>query len=551
MTRAKPASRPSPPEAPPPPIERAGRGTLQSRLFWAAFAAIVLVGVFLRVWQIGGQFVLDDEMHAIRALSRHPASYILTHFFNSDICIPQTIFLKIVSGLSPLTETSARLLSLAFGIALLFWPLLLRRQASAGALLILAAMTALHPLLVLYSRYERQYIVVVALATASLLCFHRLCETGRRRLIVLHALLAAMAMYFHLLAAPTVCAPLALAIASNLLGGFPLGRKFRLPDIALGALVLGVTLAATLGPPVAVDHQSLTSKSMKAALAAPTFYVSALMFLGVKNAWLGAPALLVLVLGVARLFRENRPLASIIAIPFVLQLAAMIILRPSMLDVPDVFVRYTFWELPLLLYCFVAGLGAIGQAAGRMLPAAAGVELTIAAVWLALSPTWAFAYRHNNFMFPYMYQRMVVGRERYIPKIYPALASLPEPGAVAEAPWIYFKDVTPWPDYQAVHRRDVYAILLSDMYRSHPRLNQNEDGVRGERLRFGKFITIDDAGRNPEIRFLVFHLKPAEEYGPADCIPVMNMSVIRSRIDPMIWRRAYADDDIEAYIKRR
>ena len=70
---------------------------LQSRLIMAIFLLIVGFGSFVRLYQIGGQFVIDDEKHSIQALVWKSNTDILTHFSlpdKSDYCIPQTIFLK-------------------------------------------------------------------------------------------------------------------------------------------------------------------------------------------------------------------------------------------------------------------------------------------------------------------------------------------------------------------------------------------------------------------------------------------------------------------------
>jgi len=63
----------------------------------AAFAFAVVAGAWLRARQLAHQIVAGDEIHALKALLEHSYGYLFTHFFENDICIPQTLIAKLVA----------------------------------------------------------------------------------------------------------------------------------------------------------------------------------------------------------------------------------------------------------------------------------------------------------------------------------------------------------------------------------------------------------------------------------------------------------------------
>src|SRR5215831_3567124 len=62
------------------------------------FVLAIVVGVVLRLHQLGSQVIADDETHALVWLRGHPSyGSILVHLKSEDVCIPLTLFYKLAS----------------------------------------------------------------------------------------------------------------------------------------------------------------------------------------------------------------------------------------------------------------------------------------------------------------------------------------------------------------------------------------------------------------------------------------------------------------------
>jgi hypothetical protein len=159
---------------PPPP------GGSRPRPWSAALAAAatllaLALGVTLRLWNLSGQILGGDELHAVRAALSQPLAAILTTYQLADSCIPLTALdrLLVDHGVA-LTEWVLRLPVLACGLAaLVALPALAWRHLKPAARPLFCGLLAVSPLLVLYSRIARPYMPATLLSFTAVMAFDR------------------------------------------------------------------------------------------------------------------------------------------------------------------------------------------------------------------------------------------------------------------------------------------------------------------------------------------------------------------------------------------
>jgi hypothetical protein len=148
----------------------------------AAFALLaVAAGIALRFWNLGGQVLGGDELHAVRAALSQPLPALLTTYQLADSCIPLTALDRLLldRGVA-LDEWRLRLPVLASGLAALaVLPALGRRRLEPAARALFCALVALSPLLVLYSRIARSYMPATLLSFAAVMAFDSWWAPGR------------------------------------------------------------------------------------------------------------------------------------------------------------------------------------------------------------------------------------------------------------------------------------------------------------------------------------------------------------------------------------
>ena len=191
-----------------PPDRRLGRD-------WQWLLPPIALGAFLRLFRLGSQLLLYDELHAPRTVVRLDLPAILTHYLPSDNSIPLTALYELLVGQGvALTELLLRLPSIVAGLlALVVVPAALWRRLGREAGLCAAWLVAISPGLVFYSRIARAYMPAVLLAFAAAIAFDSWWRTGSGRSGAGYVLAAAGAAWLHLGASPIVAAPLLWAAA--------------------------------------------------------------------------------------------------------------------------------------------------------------------------------------------------------------------------------------------------------------------------------------------------------------------------------------------------
>ena len=208
------------------------------------FIPPVLVGLFLRIWGLSGQVLLDDEWHSLTFVQDKSFLDVLATHGSGANCIPQNLINWLWLHTVGWTETLLFLPSVLCAAAgLLLFPALVARLAGRTVALFFAWLLAISPCLVFYSRIVRPYSMVLFFGFLALLSLALWTRTGRRRLLLVYAVAGFIAVYFHLYAALPVLAPLAALLALVL---FRSRRLADTPWISARALVGAGLLLATL-----------------------------------------------------------------------------------------------------------------------------------------------------------------------------------------------------------------------------------------------------------------------------------------------------------------
>ena len=482
-----------------PPVSSPPLAATARPLWLGATAALLAVGAYLRVDQIAAQVLIDDEWHAVHQVLQRSPAQMFREFGWADYSIPLGILDWYASRWFGLSETLMRLPMLACGLAtLVALPVFVAQRTSKATVALFAALLAISPLLVIYSRMARPYAITLLLGWIAHAAYQRYhtATGGAWGMGVIYALAAALAIWLHPIAAPFALAPLVWGLA-DLRHARACPRATRFLRLAALALPTGALVAALVLPPVFANPGSLTGKS---GVDMPN--VATLV--GALYAWLGTPSTgvvfvcVALALYGAREVARTFPEARTGALGVVLTAAAVMVARTMWSFNPITFARYLLPFVPLLLLAVATGStrlahrlaalpagrpGFVHSAAGGEMPpgvislsrrmlfvAAAGVPLAALAATTPLAPML----RHPNLQtlhFAYYFD-FRPERNPYVPLLdviplspfWTSLAAHP-PGSlrIAAAPF-YFESYN-WdaPRWERLGRQGVVPALLTGL----------------------------------------------------------------------------------------
>lgn len=420
----------------------------------------VAVGALLRLWNLHNQILADDELHLVRTALTQPMGKILTTYQKVDATIPlSALYRGLVESGVRLTEMNVRLPALLSGLLLLVLaPLWADRRLGRGTAIAFAWLLALSPGLVLYSRIARSYMPVVLLSFGAAVAFESWWRNGGWRRGAAYAALAALAFWFHPVAAPLVLSPLVFGLIAD--------RRRALQVVGLGAAT-GIAFLVFLLPALGSFQEVIRAKHQEVELTRAVWGAVAQLQAGTGVQllaglfWLGAG------FGLLRLLEEERPLAAFTGLLVAGQLAGLLWISPLGLDAPLIFHRYALVALPWILLWVAVALGRTWWRSGwrdwdpRAQAAAAGLLVAVltASGPLADPTLWRSPFPHHDDRLAFYVPRPRVP----LPPVYRKL----EPGAVVEAPWIPVWRVSrAVPLYQEAHGREVIVAspepLLAD-----------------------------------------------------------------------------------------
>jgi hypothetical protein len=436
-----------------------------------------LVGTLLRLWNLHNQILGDDELHLVRTALTQPVGTILTTYQKVDACIPLSALYRglVESGLR-LTELNVRLPALLSGLALLvIAPLWADRRLGRGTAIAFAWLLAVSPGLVLYSRIARPYMPAVLLSFGAAVAFEAWWRSGGWQRGAAYAVLAALAFWFHPVAAPLAFAPLVF-------GALSVRDRRRAAALAGLAAVTGLATLAVLVPSLPSFLEVLGAKHQELELAPNAW--GALVQLQAGTAvplvaglfWLGAG------LGLFCL----RKLGAFTGCLVAGQLAGLLLVSPLGLNAPLIFYRYALVALPWVLLWVAAALGR-SWAAGVVV-----ISLFAATGPLADARLWRSGFPHHDDSLAFYVPRPSAP----LPDLYRRLG----PGTLLETPWIPVWRVSRAVYlYQEVHGREVVVAAADPI-------------LRDRRLAFRNLVPVTPAAfLASRARWLIVHRNFAAE----------------------------------------
>lgn len=480
-------------------------------------ALVVAVAAWLRLHQLGMQVAVDDEWHSLHAVLNFGYRHIFLHFGGADHCIPLTLFYKLVADTVGLGDWGLRLPSVLAGLATVaLVPAWLQSRSRDGELLLYAALLAVSPLLVHFSRFARPYALSTLLAVAALMSIAAWHRTGRRSGAVLYVVTTALAAWFHPLTLP-FCGAAGLwvlgvrLVAARRAGFVPVWRA-----LAVGAAAVLLT-AALIGPPLWTDWGALAGKAGEHAVSLATVRDAWALFAGTASGWVSLVFLALTATGGVVALRRDAGLTGMMLAAATTLALAVVVLQPAWVSNGQTFARYLLPALPLILWWSALGLAAV---VNRLIPsriACAGLAIALLAAWILAGPLPEQHGRVNSFMghkayvFDFdpqtnVYRNLV--RPVEVPAVYRRIAeSAALDGVpVVEVPWRYVSHHDPFWRFQQVHGNPVRVGMRHGVCVDAP---PKGEYARGDaRLDLSGSVHLADLLENPGRRMIVaFHTR--------------------------------------------
>lgn len=539
----------------------------RDRVTWLFLLAVALViGMFLRAYQLDIQILLDDEWHALNKLLRATdARDIATHFGLADYSIPLTLYYRFLYLHGGLTDWGMRLPMLLAGVGLLLAaPWLTRAILPLPTRTVWVALMALSPLLIYHTRTARPYAITTLLCFVAIFAFRTWWQRRERRArwAVFYVAATALAGWLHLIALSFALSPFlyygVFALRACLrTAERPLGLR-RLRDLILLGMCVALPLAAALLPPLIGDAASLAAKTGTDSATPESIYRTLLICFGISSPWLLALLLALCATGVRSLWRRERDLVGYLSFVVLVGIAAIVVSKAAWLQHQLNFARYIQPAVPFLLLALAEGIvRALTYVRSGNLQAA-GALIALAGIYVA-GPIPGYLYNPNQFMtdqyFQFDYDRaynpyFTVLPQGPIPDFYRQLGEAPPRSlTLIETPWSLETNHDPQPLYQAVHRQYIKIALttpecgVSD-YGNYP------DSARGMQL--GRFVHLSALlrGETAGADYLVVHLRAwPEPQQPPSGWP--DLSLCLPQIEQLFGAPTYRDEDIEVFALKR
>lgn len=445
--------------------------TLRDRRAWAWLALAVLAfaaGVWLRLWQLRSQVLIDDEWHAVRMLIGADAKTIATHFGFADYCIPLTLYYRWLYDHGALSEWQMHLPLAIAGIAtLVVLPWLMRGKLAWPVRAVWLALLAVSPLLVYLSRTARPYALDCLCAFVAIVAFERWDRERRIGWAIAYVIATVAAAWLHLLTIVFTLWPFVWFGVPALRDAWR-HSPHAFARIVVLAIATVAGLALALVPPLLGDWRAMAAKAGAGAVEGDTLYRALLMVFGISSPVLLVAMVALLALGIWRVWKRDRRFAAYVLSMGVAGGVTVALSHAAWVQHALTFVRYSLPVVPFVLWFVAEGLVFVVAQLRFSVLACATATLAIAGL-VAAGPIPRYYYYPNQFMGDALFQfDYAPDRNPYatlldlgpVPAFYRDLASRPA-GSITliETPSRlisnYFPDV--W--YQAIHRQNVkYAL---------------------------------------------------------------------------------------------
>lgn len=482
---------------------------------WVLLSAVIL-GAVLRTYQLSGQTLFGDEWHAVHTAISTGYLKILSSFGAADHSIPITLYYKLCSDTLGLSEWAIRVpFVLAGALTVLILPLLVRPLVSRSSADLFAWLLALSPTLIFYSRFARPYSITVLFGFAAAILFYRWWTTGNRLNGTLYIILTSAVGYLLLVAIPFALGPFVFFLTVTLIRRSQ-ERRHSIRRLLGIATVTAAPLIILLATPFLADFDSLANKAGHSSIAFPVWASAFRLLTGMEWSVMVILIGLLSVLGLAQMYWRTRLFAAYLMTLSLVQIMAILMIRPVGGTAPHILARYLLVLLPVLLLFTSVGLEAIIETIGarhnKWLRTALSVILC--AGFFAGGPILAVSYRPNNATGLTLMIHALFGKEyqsmlKRLPRFYKTLATHPAASlTIVEAPFHWPGDHIPL--YQQVHRQTVLMGLTDNLCGKVRNVHAQKSG-HGIHLETIVDLTDVQMLHNREVSFVVFHKQLQDE----------------------------------------
>ncbi|OAB60856.1 hypothetical protein AY599_25540 [Leptolyngbya valderiana BDU 20041] len=490
-----------------------------------AWAAVLGIGLWLRFWQIDLQILIDDEWHAVHRLMQASYREIFLSFGHADYTIPLTLWFKFLAETIGLSEWRMRALPLLFGSAtIVLLPWIMRPWLNREARWLFAALIAVSPLLIHFTRYVRPYALTVPLGFMAMVALWRWWHEGGRGWLVLFVVGAVACAWLH---------PLTLLFTGSALLWFLFQalwqiRQHRDWSAFFRIVPVGILVSVLAGllvlPPLLSDPSAMESKSGIHQIQWATFARAWELIVGSGSAPVAALAAALALIGAWRLLKRDAAFLAYWAFMSLVAVIVIVALEPAWIHHALVLVRYSAVFQPMVLLLIALGTLVLAELLVARLPTRHGEQPRSAphAALAALLPLGLFfagplpeVYRGINqftsnmrYHIDYKFERSVytpVMAEAVLPEVYERMAEEPGDWTLIETPWHFESHYSPLSEYQRHHQMPIRIGMMSGLCVdwTFGELEADDD----QTIRFDRFVFLNSLlhWRAEENRFVVFH----------------------------------------------
>ena len=507
--------------------------SIKSSHFLLIVVAIIL-GSFLRLFQITDQVVADDEWHSIHALLFREYNQIFTSFGISDHCIPLTVFYKFLSETIGLSETLMRFPQLFFGItSILIFPIFCREIINRKGMVIFALLLSISPLLIFFSRYIRPYSITVFLSFIGVMAFYKWWVGGKKKYAFLYVVCAALGSYFHLVVIPFLLAPFLFATGQLFFTEY-LKRVSELKRILKLAIVTLISIVILVGPPLYMNYFSIEKKIDAQTPSVSIVVHMATLFSGTSSLVLTGILFIISIFGLAKIFYKEKPFALYMAVVSLIHLLSILFIRPSGIVLGTILARYLLPVLPVFLLLVSIGLAEIRFFFNRRVHSFSVLLSTVflCSLLFYFGPIPRTYYHPNNWtnhmIFQANYNKAENAYVKYlkpkqIPGFYYKLGSLKANSiTIVEAPWRYEWQANELPFYQMIHKQKTLIGFVNDLC-ADEKFRLLEIPKESKGMNFKNYVFLSDYEKviSKGVEYIIFHkTMRGDKFSDTDGTPI-------------------------------
>lgn len=497
-------------------------GNAKKRSYFIILSVIVLIGAFLRFYQINDQVLGDDEWHGINVASVHSYSNILSSFHESDNCIPLTLFYRVLMDSVGINELNFHIIQLLFGLAaIIILPLLVLKIVGIQASLIFCFLLSISPQLIYYSRYARPYSIVAFIGFVSVVCFYYWIKSGGKACLILYIVGTVLSSYLSILTIPFLLFPLLFALI------YYVKNRSRgdLPYSLISVVVSGIAVAAGILAcyfPALDSLDKIVTKKGAGYIETETLTGFVHLFSGSYMPYVTVAISALFMIGVVSIFRRNRLLFYFIVSTCLFQLLFVLVLMPFKIELAYVLARYNIVSLLFYLLFVSTGIHAlfiktmgsfIGSVPLRRVVQGAFTAATILMMLYANPLKKIYATQnnftnHNDYQCDFrslIYTTEEVDTDLFI-GFYRELAKEDDSTTVVEFPYLLWWDSNFYHLYQKFHRKKVRIGHFDETYITPPML-------KCKNLQFNSFVRFNRLKelKSSGAKYLIIHKDVAKE----------------------------------------